>query len=81
MEIPAGGVVTIVCKNNKEQSALMKHQANFSLKTGETLYFSDPDLNIISKVPVLEMSPDESLSLGADGLYYTGIVTEGEHLF
>ncbi len=77
LEIPAGGVVTIVCKNNSEQSALMKHQTNFSLKTGETLYFSDPDLNLISTLPVLEMSPDESLSLAIDGRYYIGIITEG----
>ncbi len=78
--VPEGGVVTIVCKNNKEQSALMRHQTNFSLKTGETLYFRDPDLNIISQVPILEISPDESLSLGPDGLYYIGIVTEGEYM-
>lgn len=75
-EIPAGETVMIVCKNNSEQSALMKHQTNFNLKIGETLYFSDPDCNIISSVPILEMTPDKSLSLGIDGMYHIGAVSE-----
>ena len=78
-EIPAGETVMIVLKNNSETSALMKHQTNFNLKVGETLYFSDADGNMISVVPVLEMDEASSLSLGTDGLYHIGIVTEGKH--
>ncbi|MBR5089719.1 MAG: CotH kinase family protein, partial [Ruminiclostridium sp.] len=55
IEIPAGGTVTIVFKDNKDTSALMKHQTNFSLKTGEILYLSDRDLNVVSRVPVLRL--------------------------
>ena len=79
MEIAPGSAAVIVCKNNRETSALMRHQTNFSLKTGETLYFTDSDLNIISSVPVLGISPDKSLSRGADGLYNIGVVTEDKH--
>ena len=77
LEIPAGGVVTVVMKNNAETSALMKHQTNFNMKTGETLYFTDADMNIISAVPVMEMDPERSLTIGLDGLYYEDAVTEG----
>ena len=78
--IPAGETVTFVCKDNSGQSALMRHQTNFSLKTGETLYFSDADMNIISVLPVLEMDKQRSLSLGVDGLYYESAVTEGIYI-
>ncbi len=80
IEIPAGGVVTIVTKNNSETSALMKHQVNFSLKIGETLYFTDPYLNIVSAVPVPEQAPGRSLAIGVDGLYYESSPTEGIYL-
>ena len=60
----------IVFKDNKDTSALMKHQANFSLKIGETLYFSDPDMNTVSVVPVLELDEGKMLSLGKDGKYH-----------
>lgn len=77
LDIAPGEVVTIVTKNNKETSALMKHQMNFNLKVGETLYFTDGDMNIISAVPVLELPPDKSLTIGLDGLYHEDAVTEG----
>lgn len=80
IEIPAGEVVTIVTKNNSETSALMKHQTNFNLKVGETLYLTDPDLNIVSAVPVIEQEPGHSLALGTDGLYYESSPTEGLYL-
>ena len=79
-EVPAGGVLTVVCKNNKESSSLKRHQTDFSLKTGETLYFTDKELNIVSKITVLDMSKDQSMSLGADGKYHIGVVTEGKHI-
>ncbi len=78
-KIASGETVTIVFSDNNDTSALMRHQANFKLKTGETLYLCDPDGNIISAVPVTEMSGSESLSLGADGLYHVGIITDGVH--
>lgn len=80
IDIPAGEVVTIVTKDNSETSALMKHQTNFSLKTGETMYFTDPDMNTVSAIPVLEMAKDRSLTIHADGLYYEDAVTEGVYL-
>ncbi|MBQ9383586.1 MAG: CotH kinase family protein [Ruminiclostridium sp.] len=79
VDIPAGGTVTFVCKDNNEESALMRHQLNFSLKTGETLYFSDPEGNIVSAVPVTELAEGESLVLGEDGLYRIDIVSDGVH--
>ncbi|MBP3857798.1 MAG: CotH kinase family protein [Ruminiclostridium sp.] len=68
-EIPAGGSVTIVFKDNNGTSALMKHRTNFSLKPGETLYLNDRKLNTVSQVPVLALSPGQYISLGADGSY------------
>ena len=79
LEIAPGSTAVIVCKNNRETSALMRHQTNFSLKTGETLYFVDKDGNIISQIPVLALASDKSLTRGADGLYYIGVITENAH--
>ncbi len=79
LDIAPGEVVTIVTKNNNETSALMKHQMNFNLKTGETLYFTDAEMNIISAVPVMELPPDRSLTIGVDGLYHEDAVTEGAY--
>lgn len=76
MEIPAGGTSVIVFKNNNETTALMRYQTNFSLKTGETLYFSDELQNIISSVPVLELDEGRSLRYGADGKYHINAVTD-----
>lgn len=78
--IPANGVLTIACKDNNEASALKRHRTNFKLKTGETLYFSDSDGNIISQVSVIEMDSDHSLTLGIDGIYRIDVVTEGTHI-
>ncbi len=79
VEVPAGGTVTFVCKDNNEESALMRHQLDFSLKTGEKLYFSDPEGNIVSAVPVTELPEGQSLVLGVDGLYRIDIVSDGVH--
>ena len=70
MEIPAGGTAVIVTKNNNDTSALMHHQTNFSLKTGETLYFSGSDMTIMSEVPVLDLKENQKLVYGADGRYH-----------
>ncbi|MGN0656211.1 MAG: CotH kinase family protein [Ruminiclostridium sp.] len=78
--VPAKSVLTVVCKNNKETSALHKYQTNFNLKTGETLYFSDKDGNIISSARVVVMDEDKSITLGIDGKYRIGSVTEGYHI-
>lgn len=78
--IGAGETYTVVCKNNNEKSALKKYQTNFSLKTGETLYFSDPDGKIISSVAVVDMEENQSLSRGLDGLYKIGGISESGHI-
>jgi len=80
VKIAAGQVFTVVCNNNSEKSALKKYQTNFSLKTGETLYFSDTDGNIISSVAVVDMEENQSLSRGIDGLYKIGGISENSHL-
>lgn len=78
--IAANGVYTFVCKNNSEKSALKKYQTNFSLKTGETLYFSDSDGHILSSVAVVDMEENQSLSRGSDGLYKIGGISENVHI-
>ncbi len=80
VKIGAGGVYTVVCKNNSEKSALKKYQTNFSLKTGETLYLSDENGNIISSVAVIDMEENQSLSRGLDGLYRIGGISENTHI-
>lgn len=80
VEIKAGEVFTVVCKNNSEKSALKKYQTNFSLKTGETLYFSDSEGKIISSVAVVDMDDDQSLSRSLDGLYKIGVISEDMHI-
>ena len=77
--VPAKGVITVSCKNNKETSALHRYQVNFSLKTGETLYFSDKEGDIISSARVVVMDEDKSITLGIDGRYRIGTITEGYH--
>lgn len=80
VKVGSGEVFTVVCKNNSEKSALKKYQTDFSLKTGETLYFSDSDGNIISSVVVVDMEESQSLSRGLDGLYKIGGISENTHL-
>ncbi len=80
VKIKAGEIFTVVCKNNSEKSALKKHQTNFSLKTGETLYFSDSEGNIISAVAVVDMEENQSLSRRIDGLYKIGGISEDRHI-
>ena len=73
-------VYTVVCNNNSEKSALKKYQTNFSLKTGETLYLSDESGKIISSVAVVDMEENQSLSIGLDGLYRIGGISENTHI-
>ena len=56
VEVAPHSELTIVMKNNKQSDALMKIQATFSLKHGETLYLTDFDGNVIESVeiPVIE---------------------------
>ncbi len=68
-DIPALGEVIVVMKNNKTQDALMKLQANFSLKARETLVLSDADGNIISSVYVPQMEEGRTYVLQTDGKY------------
>lgn len=67
--IPAESELIIVCKNNSDSSALHKLITNFNLKTGETLYLTDPDGNIISKAGVVDMNEDECLERQDNGVY------------
>ncbi len=71
--------VTVVCKNNKDESSLLKLQANFSLKTGETLILSDENSNIIAKAAIIECNKDESLIRQSDGSYRKGRPTPQEN--
>lgn len=67
--VNAESELIIVCKNNKEESALQKLVTNFNLKTGETVYLSDPGGNVISKAEVVEMKEGEVLVRREDGGY------------
>ena len=67
--IPAASELTIVCKNNKDESALHKLITNFNLKVGETLYLSDREGNIVSKAAVVEMDEHQCLVRQSDGSY------------
>lgn len=83
-DIPATSIapkstLTIALKNNKENSALMKIAANFNLKVGETVYLSDSEGNVHSKCGIVEMDENKSASLGIDGKYHIGDITEGYH--
>lgn len=78
--IPANETLIIVMKDNNEESALKRQQTNFKLKTGETLYLSDKEGNVISSVPVVVMNDDESVTIGYDGRYRIGTVTENYHI-
>lgn len=80
-KIPAEVTLVVVCKNNNEESALKRQQTNFSLKTGETLSLSDRDGKVISSVNVIEMEENESVSLGIDGKYRIGSITENIHIY
>ena len=64
-----------MCKNNNDTSALQKLVTNFNLKTGETVYLSNSDGKIISKVAVVDMDKDMQLVRSADGKYKTEKIT------
>lgn len=67
--IPAESELIIVCKNNKDSTALHKLVTNFNLKVGETLYLTDPSGNIVSKTAVVAMDKRQCLVRQADGTY------------
>lgn len=67
--IEAGGELLIVMKNNKTTDALMKHQATFSLKEGETLILSDTEGNIIRSVLIPEIAEGGIYTLRENGKY------------
>ncbi len=79
-EIPARSAIVIACKNNNELSALKRYRTNFSLKTGETLYFTDPGGNVLSRASIVEMNENQSLVREIDGTYAIGTVSEGVHM-
>ncbi len=68
-EIPALSEVIVVMKNNKSKDALMKLQANFSLKRGETLVLARPDGSIIDSVIVPPLSEGQTYVLRTNGRY------------
>lgn len=67
--IPANGELLIVMKNNKSKDALMQLQANFSLKTRETLTLSDKDGNILQTVVVPSLDEGQTYVLQENGKY------------
>lgn len=69
LEIPAGESAVIVMKDNKDKSSLMKHQTDFSLRPGETVYLTSPEGTTVSSVPVLDLTGKQHLVLGANGRY------------
>lgn len=77
--IPAQSTYTIACKNNEELSALKKYRTNFSLKTGETLFFTDENGSILLQVSIVDMKETESLTRRPDGNYTITSVTPDYH--
>ncbi len=77
--ISAQSTYTIACKNNEELSALKKYRTNFSLKTGETLFFTDESGNVLSQVSIVDMKETESLTRRSDGNYAITAVTPDYH--
>lgn len=69
VSIKAESELTIVCKNNNDSSALQKLVTNFNLKTGETVYLTNREGEIISKASVVDMEENEQLVRRGDGKY------------
>lgn len=69
VSIKAESELVIVCKNNNDTSALQKLVTNFNLKTGETVYLTDSDGQIVSKVAVVDMKENEELVRKGNGKY------------
>lgn len=61
--------LTIVMKNNKNSDSLMKIQATFSLKHGETLYLTDSEGNILEAVVVPEIGEGRVYVRGENGKF------------
>ncbi len=75
ISIKPGEVLTIVCKNNKDSSSLLKVQTNFNLKTGEPLILSDASGKIIAKTVIIDCDSDQSMIRQPDGSYKAGTPT------
>jgi len=69
INMPPESPITIVCKNNDSQDALLKAQTNFNLVGGEVLYLSDANGKILSYVDVVDMKNKEELRRQEDGSY------------
>lgn len=69
VSVKAESELTIVCKNNSDSSALQKLITNFNLKTGETVYLTNREGEIISKAAVVEMEENEQLVRRSGGKY------------
>lgn len=68
--------LVIVCKNNKDSTALMKLVTNFSLKEGEVLSLSDSGGKVIGKVVIQDVGENQSQERQPDGTYKAKYVTE-----
>lgn len=75
--IKAESELTVVCKNNNDTSALQKLVTNFNLKTGEVVYLSNPDGEVISEVAVADMNENEQVVRKGDGKY---VIEEVENI-
>ncbi len=79
VSVQPGGVLTVVCKNNKDSSSLLKVQANFNLKTGEILTLSDSSGKVIAKAAIMECESDQSQVRQPDGSYKETVPTIDSH--
>ncbi|MBQ8791087.1 MAG: CotH kinase family protein [Ruminiclostridium sp.] len=72
-------VLTVVCKNNKDSSSLLKVQANFNLKSGEIITLSDGTGVIIAKAAVIDCEEGKSQVRQPDGSYKEGYASMDSH--
>lgn len=79
VNVQPDSVLTIVCKNNKDSSTLLKLQTNFSLKAGETLILSDSVGNILGKAVIEDCKENESQLRQPDGTYKKAFPTMNEN--
>ena len=79
VNIQPGGVLTVVCKNNKDSSSLLKVQANFNLKAGEILTLSDSSGKIIAKAAIMDCDSEKSQLRQPDGSYKETVPTMDSH--
>ena len=79
VNIQPGSVLTVVCKNNKDSSSLLKVQANFNLKAGEIVTLSDSSGKIIAKAAIMDCDSDKSQVRQPDGSYKETVPTMDSH--